>query len=66
MIDFGLFNDEGLVADGYHTAAEAEKARVTDFHPDDDLTVSEICNDHPDHANSTCEECHAEDEDIPF
>lgn len=61
MTEYGIFNDEGLIEDGFFSYEEA--SFVADgYDKDENAHVLEICPDHPEHANSSCEECNAEDD----
>jgi hypothetical protein len=58
MTEIGVFNDEGLVCNGFFDITSAmDWARKNGT----DLFVQEICPDHPEHARETCEECLTED-----
>lgn len=63
MTEYGLFSDEGLVEDGFFSAAEAEEARDTRYDPEDGLGVEEICREHPEQPRYGCEECAAEEQE---
>ncbi len=61
-MEYGLFNDEGLVEGQFYSQEEAIKARDERYTDDDDLEVLEICPDHPEYARLGCEECDRDDE----
>jgi len=61
-IEYGLFNDEGLVEGGFYDRELARMAIDTHYDPEDGLTIEEICPDHPEHARHGCDECRAEEE----
>lgn len=63
MRAYGLFNDEGLVEGGFGSVQEAEQARDDNYEPEDELSVHELCSEHPDHAKVGCELCESEEED---
>lgn len=61
MIEYGIFNNEGMVEGQFYSLAEANKALHTYYDLDDDeLFVSEICSEHEEQEKDNCEEC-AED-----
>jgi hypothetical protein len=60
--EWGLFNDGGLVADGYLSREAAEFARAVDFHPNLELHVEEICPHHAEQSADYCELCDDESE----
>lgn len=62
MSEFGIFSDEGIVAGGFYSREEA-LAFIASHADYEDVTVEEVCHDHPEHAQATCEECNAEEED---
>lgn len=64
-IEWGLFNDEGLVEGGFSSETEAEACRITMYDEEDELEALAICPEHPDHALVGCEECEAGDDEGP-
>lgn len=60
MPEYGLFNDEGLVEDGFYTLEDAEKA-LKDYDTDDDLRVFEVCPEHEEEPKLFCEKCNPEE-----
>lgn len=60
--EFGLFNDEGCVANQFYSRHEAEAFMLTEYEEDDELHVAEICPEHEEQERDTCEECNAEEE----
>ncbi len=62
MTEYGLFNDEGLVEDGFRTEQEALDAIADRYSPEDELTVEKLCHEHPENADSGCEDCYGSDE----
>lgn len=58
---WGIFNDEGMIEDGFRSEAEAMVAIET-YDPDDDVHVAEICHDHPDQERHNCEHCIDDDD----
>ena len=60
-MEYGIFNDEGLIEDGFIDPESAEEhARL--HYAEDDVHVAAICHDHPDQEADNCEECNAEEE----
>lgn len=60
-MQFGIFNDEGLVDGGFHTAAHAAEFITENYTAEDELEVLEQCSGHPDHAAISCEMCNEEE-----
>jgi len=63
--DFAIFNDEGLLEDGFHgSTAEADaKQRVIDeplYQDDDGIYVAAVCDDHKEEGAATCQYCYGE------
>lgn len=55
MTEYGIFTDEGVVARDFYSKEEA--AEFACAHGWEDVTVEEVCPDHPEHARVTCEDC---------
>ncbi len=67
MIEYGIFNDEGLVEGQFYSEGEALEARVTRHSDDLWAEVHEVCPDHEEQPRDGCEECAidgAEDDDL--
>ncbi len=60
MDEYGIFNDEGLVADGFISVEAAEA--FMDPEEYEDCHVGKICHDHPDQEAEYCEECNSDEE----
>lgn len=60
-MDFGIFNDEGLVEYDFDSKEAADTTLAT-YGDDHGCWVSECCHDHPEHEKDSCEECNAEDD----
>lgn len=56
-MEFGIFNDEGMIEGDFSSRADAEIVAQRDYY-EDDVTIHEICHDHPEHARESCEDCH--------
>ena len=54
---FGVFTDEGIVADDFFTSEEAHAWVANNLSDDDEGVVLECCPDHPEHARETCVDC---------
>ena len=63
MTEYGLFNDEGCVEQGFYSLATAEKALAERYSPDDDLSISPMCEDHEGQPSVGCEDCEGEEDD---
>jgi hypothetical protein len=61
MTEYGLFNDEGMVEGQFYSVQEAEAAIANRYDPEDELSIEEVCEEHPEHAKCGCEECEAEE-----
>lgn len=67
-MEFGIFNDEGLVVAGFFDRAEADAACASiigELEPGEgngELYVAEICPDHEEYPREGCELCNALDE----
>lgn len=57
MAEFGLFNDEGCVENGFGSPEAAAEARDDRYDPEDELAVLEVCDQHPEHPKDYCEMC---------
>jgi hypothetical protein len=63
-MEFGVFNDEGMVQGDFATRESAERAMAE--HPDfagaepGEFWVAEVCHDHEGHEHANCEECASE------
>lgn len=56
--EYGVFGDEGSLVNydcAYEAANHAAEYAAED--PDTEYTVHRVCNEHPDNAADTCEEC---------
>lgn len=60
-MEFGIFNDEGLVEGGFVDRDTAETTVREMYSDEDDLHVGEICHDHPDYEAANCEACAADE-----
>lgn len=67
MKEYGVFNDEGCIEDGFWSPTEAEEARQTHIANDPDTdpavyVVHELCAEHRDkeQAKDLCDDCAAE------
>lgn len=58
---FGVFTDEGAVADGFYTKEEADIWMAANCEAGE-ARVAEICEDHPEHERATCQPCNDGDE----
>jgi hypothetical protein len=54
---FGVFIDEGIVCDGFRTADDARAWAHANLDADEGASISECCDDHPDHGRDDCEPC---------
>ncbi len=61
MREFGIFNDEGLIVGQFYTRKKAETFLLETYTTDDELSVYEVCEEHPENAHITCEECNAKE-----
>jgi hypothetical protein len=59
-MQFGIFNDEGIIEDGFSTRAAAEKVLRAEYADETHAEVCEICPDHPEQRKDSCEECNTE------
>lgn len=57
MVEYGLFNDEGMVEGGFRSLEEAREAIWDRYDEDDELSVLEVCPDHEEQPMYGCEEC---------
>lgn len=57
MVEYGLFNDEGMVEGGFRSLEEAREAIWDRYDEDDELSVLEVCPDHEEQPKYGCEEC---------
>ena len=57
MSEYGLFNDEGCVENGFRDPAAAARAALERYSDEDELTVSALCDQHPEQSADYCEEC---------
>lgn len=55
-IEYGLFNDEGLVEGDFWSEEQAHQARALDYDEDDELEVYEVCAEHREHREGYCDE----------
>lgn len=60
-IEWGLFNDEGLVAGDFwsETEAKIERDNPDHFDPEDSLTVEKVCPECRGGREDGCDECGA-------
>lgn len=58
-MEWGIFNDEGLLEGGFHTEDEAFVAAESDYSPDDGVYVAEVC---PSCREAEARHCDCEDE----
>lgn len=60
-MEFGIFNDEGLLEDGFFSEEEARNALHIEtggrYDEDEHAHVAEICHDHPENERDNCEDC---------
>lgn len=56
-IEWGLFNDEGLVEQDFWSAAEAAQALMERYDADDELRVAEVCPECRGGYADGCENC---------
>lgn len=59
--EYGIFNDEGLLEDGFFSEAEAQMIASSEY-SEDNVTVLALCPDHEGRPSLGCEQC---DEDAP-
>lgn len=57
MVEYGLFNDEGMVEGGFRSLEEAREVIWDRYDEDDELSVLEVCPDHEEQPKYGCEEC---------
>lgn len=60
-MEWGIFNDEGCIENGFGDEDEAKIAVLDRYCADDGVHIAEICHDHPDQEHATCEHCNRED-----
>lgn len=60
--EFAIFTDEGAIEAGFYSYGEADLARLARY-PDEEAHAGEVCQDHPEQEQVTCEECNASDPD---
>jgi len=63
--EYALFNDEGMVEGGFYSVEEATAAIADRYSEDDELTVEEVCHDHPEQPKCGCVLCDDEGDDEP-
>jgi len=54
--EYGIFNDEGLIENGFFSHNEACEA-ITAKYPGEDFYSARICHKHPEQVAEDCEEC---------
>lgn len=57
MIEYGLFNDEGLVEGQFYSKEAAGSAIKDRYSDEDELEIYEVCPDHAEQPRYACEEC---------
>jgi hypothetical protein len=62
MTEFGVFTDEGMVADEFYARETADAWMRANLSPDDGAHVAEICPDHEGHERANCERCNQDDD----
>lgn len=62
-VEFAIANDEGIVEANFASREEAEAAIRDRYSVDDELTIVEVCEEHPDEERGHCEQCDARDEE---
>jgi hypothetical protein len=63
VIEFGVFNDEGLLEGQFYSRKAAEEALADLYAEDDEAEVAIVCPDHEEQRREHCEECNAEDDE---
>lgn len=61
-MEFGIFQDGGLLEGQFYTEQAAKAAITERYAAEEGLSVETVCPDHEEQANSTCEECNAEED----
>lgn len=56
-VEWGLFNDEGLVEDQFTSAEEAWREIADNYRHDEGLKVMEMCPFHGGEPTHGCKEC---------
>lgn len=56
-MEFGIFNDEGLVEGDFASLDETVAAIAERYTEEDEVHAAEICRDHPGHERESCEKC---------
>ena len=62
MTEFGIFNEEGAIANGFFSEEEAEAFMAGMGEEAEGCSVHECCHEHPEQGAEWCEECEAEEE----
>ncbi len=61
---YGIFDDDGLLEDGYdgpHGYQQAMAVAFTAYDDDDGVYVAELCSEHSEWAADTCPECYSDE-----
>lgn len=61
MVEYGLFNDEGLMEGQFYGPEEARAAIADRYTEEDELEVHEVCPEHEGERRDVCEDCFAEE-----
>lgn len=62
MIEYGIFNDEGLLEDGYYVEAEARESLASPVYDGDvHAYVAPICREHHEYRADACPLCEVPD-----
>lgn len=60
MKEFGIFNDEGCIEDGFYSREEAEAAVINNYPDEDGVEVAPICEEHEEQDANHCMICNEE------
>lgn len=61
MIEYGIFNDEGLLEGGFYSVEAVERGmKYPEYLEEPFIYWDEICPDHEEQPQEHCEECWAE------
>jgi hypothetical protein len=60
-MEYGIFNDEGLLEGNFYSYDEAENARELRY-PEEDAEVHEVCPEHEDERRDVCPHCNYEED----
>lgn len=60
MPEYGIFNDEGCIANEFYSREKAEAWAREHLSDDDDAKVHEVCPDHREETRDACSICNAD------